>query len=149
MKKRNEKVRSIYLKLKGDEVMGNIDLLKNKEEGVMSERFIEIIAELCNQVNRAYCEAIGDSIPANWNEAPDWQKKSAVEGVKYSLNNADIAPKESHENWLKTMIADGWKYGKVKDMEKKEHPCLVSYDKLPKEQKVKDFIFKAICDFWK
>jgi hypothetical protein len=39
---------------------------------------------------------------------------------------------------------DGWKYGPVKDPEKKEHPCFVPYDRLPTEQKAKDYIFGAV-----
>ena len=32
----------------------------------------------------------------------------------------------------------------VKDADKKEHPCLVPYEQLPTEQKVKDAIFRVI-----
>jgi len=41
-------------------------------------------------------------------------------------------------------MADGWKYGPVKDVEKKEHPCCVEYHELPVDQKAKDFIFRAV-----
>jgi hypothetical protein len=49
-----------------------------------------------------------------------------------------------HEAWCDHKIADGWKYGPVKDAGKKEHPCLVPYDELPPEQKAKDYVFRAI-----
>jgi len=45
---------------------------------------------------------------------------------------------------LKVKEADGWKYGPVKDAEKKEHPCFRPYNLLPRDQKAKDYIFRAI-----
>lgn len=34
--------------------------------------------------------------------------------------------------------------GPVKDAEKKEHPCIVPYDQLPLDQRMKDYIFAGI-----
>lgn len=34
-------------------------------------------------------------------------------------------------------------YGEVKDAEKKTHPCIMSYDALPPEQRTKDHLFGA------
>ncbi|MFW9872159.1 MAG: RyR domain-containing protein [Candidatus Thorarchaeota archaeon] len=110
---------------------------------------IEKIAKLCHQVNRAYCKSIGDESHRNWDVCDEWQKESAINGVKYHLENNTTTPEDSHINWLKQKQEEGWKYGEVKDVEKKEHPCFVPYEKLPTEQKSKDYIFKAICDFFK
>lgn len=40
-----------------------------------------------------------------------------------------------HEVWAAGRIADGWKWGEVRDDEQKLHPCLVSYDELPENEK--------------
>lgn len=56
----------------------------------------------------------------------------------------DSKPSDSHESWLKEKELSGWKYGPIKDPEKKEHPCFVPYDELPVEQKVKDYLFKQV-----
>ena len=110
---------------------------------------VEVIAQLCHEVNKAYCESLGDLSQPKWNDAPEWQKESAINGVKYHFNTNPTKPEDSHNSWLKEKLENGWKYGRVKDPDKKEHPCCVPYEKLPKEQKAKDYIFKAICDFFK
>ena len=109
----------------------------------------EKIAELCHSVNKAYCQSIDDNSQLDWKDAPEWQKTSAINGVEFHLESTNTKPEDSHNSWLEEKRLDGWKYGKVKDAEKKEHPCFVPYDQLPKEQKAKDYIFKAICDFFK
>jgi hypothetical protein len=106
---------------------------------------IDRAAKLCHEVNRAYCNSIGDNSQPSWEDAPQWQKDSAISGVKFHLEN-ETTPEQSHENWLKDKEADGWVYGPVKDPEKKEHPCMVPYHKLPVEQRTKDYLFKAIVD---
>ena len=65
-------------------------------------------------------------------------------GVEFIRSNPDAKPSASHESWLKQKEADGWRYGVVKNADKKEHPCDVPYDQLPVEQKAKDYIFGAI-----
>ena len=105
---------------------------------------IEHIARVAHETNRAYCESLGDKTQVRWEDAPQWQKDSAVNGVKFHLANPVSKPSDSHESWLAEKKAAGWKYGAVKDPEKKEHPCFVPYDQLPKEQQAKDFIFLGI-----
>lgn len=100
------------------------------------------IAQVAHEMNRAYCQAIGDNTQPSWEDAPQWQKDSAIKGVYFHLDNPDASPSASHESWLKQKEAEGWKYGEVKDAEKKEHPCYVSYDQLPVEQHAKDYLFK-------
>lgn len=107
------------------------------------------IAELAHETNRTYCQLIGDNSQLSWKDAPDWQRDSAISGVEFHLKNPDASPSHSHEEWLRTKKKDGWKYGPVKDPEKKEHPCCVPYDELPMEQKVKDTLFNSIVSAMK
>lgn len=115
---------------------------------VKEETLVLNIARLCHQANRAYCQSIGDNSQPEWHDAPEWQKASAVSGVKFHLSG-DRKPSDSHENWLVDKEAEGWVYGPVKDPVKKTHPCFVPYEQLPAEQKSKDFIFKSIVDTFK
>lgn len=105
---------------------------------------VEQIAQICHEANAAYCLSLGDTSQLSWSEAPQWQRDSAINGVKFHLDNPNSKPQDSHNNWLKEKEQDGWKYGLVKDADKKEHPCFVSYDQLPVDQQIKDYIFSSI-----
>lgn len=116
----------------------------SKEELIMEQRElkIEACARAAHEANRAYCLALGDESQSSWDEAPDWQKSSARNGVLGVLQGN--GPEESHIGWLAEKKQDGWKYGPVKDPSKKEHPCFVPYSELPPEQRKKDDIFVAV-----
>lgn len=107
-----------------------------------------MIAMICHEANRAYCETIGDFSQPFWKHAPEWQKKSAVAGVAFHIGTleqgGEPSPSASHESWLAEKEREGWRYGPVKDPGKKEHPCFVPYEQLPIEQRMKDYIFGAI-----
>jgi hypothetical protein len=53
-------------------------------------------------------------------------------------NKSDDLAKEEHDRWMAEKIADGWKYGKVKDGKRKTHPCLLPWDELDDYTKDKD-----------
>ncbi len=110
---------------------------------------IEQIAKICHEANRAYCQSLGDDSQPAWENAPDWQRSSAVDGVKFHLANPGAPDSASHDNWMEEKRRSGWTFGPEKDPEKKEHPCMVRFEHLPVEQQVKDAIFKNIVHaFW-
>jgi RyR domain len=102
------------------------------------------IANVCHEANRAYCQTIGDNSQPSWEDAPDWQRESAIKGVEFNIANPSASASASHDSWLEVKRNEGWKYGPVKDPEKKEHPCFVHHEELPIEQQKKDHLFKAI-----
>ena len=102
------------------------------------------IARVCHEVNRAYCQAMGDASQVPWEQAPEWQRKSAIIGVNLHLMDHDAGPQASHASWMAQKLKDGWEYGPVKDAGAKQHPCLVPFDALPVEQQAKDYIFRAV-----
>lgn len=103
---------------------------------------IEACARAAHEANRAYCLAIGDTSQPSWDDAPEWQRSSALKGVEGVIEGN--GPRESHESWLREKEVTGWRYGPVKDPDKKEHPCFVPYDELPVAQKEKDAIFVTV-----
>jgi len=106
----------------------------------------EMIAKVCHEANRAFCEANLDFSQVEWNHAPDWQRNSAMQGVLYRLSNPDAKHSDQHDAWMQDKIAAGWTYGVKKDADNKTHPCIVPYDELPEFQKRKDALFQAIVD---
>jgi hypothetical protein len=104
----------------------------------------ETAARTAHEVNRAYCQSIGDDSQPSWEAAPEWQQNSARIGVRAIADGSVGAPEQSHESWMQHKLDEGWKYGPVKDPEKKEHPAMVPYDQLPPEQRVKDALYFAV-----
>lgn len=103
----------------------------------------EQIARVAHEVNRAYCQALGDNSQPTWEDAPEWQRASARMGVDLHTMG-DFGPEASHISWMQQKLDDGWAYGPVKDPELKQHPCMVPFDQLPREQQAKDFLFRAV-----
>lgn len=102
------------------------------------------IARMAHEVNRIYCHAIGDKSQLPWEEAPEWQRHSCIQGVMFQIQNLDATPEDSHKGWLAHKLCTGWKYGPTKDETAKTHPCMVPYDQLPTEQKLKDHLFRGV-----
>lgn len=117
---------------------------EKKEVQLVSPLDVELIAKVCHAANKAYCEAIGDDSQVEWDQAEQWQKDSATMGVNFVIHNQHAPTSATHDSWLAQKVADGWVYGEVKDAEKKTHPCMVEYDKLPVEQQLKDSLFRGV-----
>lgn len=103
-----------------------------------------LIARIAHEVNRAWCAFNGDHSQPNWDEAPDWQRNSAINGVAFHRANPEAGDSASHDSWMAEKLADGWTYGAEKVPERKEHPCMVPFDQLPPEQQFKDRLFRTI-----
>lgn len=73
------------------------------------------IAGVCHEANAAYCRMLGDDSQPNWEEAPDWQSKSVIEGVVAAMKNPERTPAEGHLAWFDSKAADGWTWGAEKD----------------------------------
>ena len=105
---------------------------------------VEQIARVAHEVNRAYCQALGDNSQSAWEDAPQWQRDSAMLGVKLHIENPSASPSASHESWMAQKVAEGWVYAPEKKPELKQHPCIVPFDALPVVQQAKDYIFRGV-----
>ena len=103
------------------------------------------IARVAHEINRAYCAAIGETSHVPWEEAPDWQAESLIHGVATHLV-ARRTPQESHASWLERKAAEGWVYGPIKDPVAKTHPCIVPFEDLSTEDRMKDVLFVAVVE---
>ena len=104
----------------------------------------EQIARVAHEVNRAYCQALGDNSQPTWEDAPQWQKDSAMLGVKLHTENQNAGAQASHESWMAQKLSEGWEYGPEKRPDLKQHHCIVPFDALPREQQAKDYIFRGV-----
>ena len=102
------------------------------------------VAQIAHEVNRAYCKALGDDSQVAWSEAPEWQIQSALSGVNMHMDNANAGVEDSHNAWREEKLRNGWKHGPVKDAQKREHPCMVDFADLSREQQVKDYLFRGV-----
>lgn len=104
---------------------------------------VEEIAEVCHEANRTLQRLTFDPLPSPpWSEIEPWQLVASVKGVKAALTG--VTPAELHAAWCRDRAAEGWVYGPVKDVGRREHPCMVEYTALPLAQQAKDAVFLAI-----
>jgi hypothetical protein len=109
----------------------------------IDERVLQI-AKTCHEVNRAWCLQNGDESQPKWEDAPVWQRESAIKGVEYHLTNPKSTPADSHNSWMKEKTDNGWVWGEEKDEKAKTHPCIVSYDNLSEVDRFKDTLFLTV-----
>ncbi len=50
----------------------------------------------------------------------------------------EVVAEANHDAWAAGRIADGWRYGRQRDDDRKQHPGLVAYEHLPDEEKQYD-----------
>lgn len=119
--------------------LGTIKIHTEEKERAMVSR-IENAARTAHEVNRAYCAGLGDDSQLPWDEAPQWQRDSAMAGAAL-VAEGEEDPAAMHRSWSDEKVKAGWVYGEAKDAEKKTHPCLVPYGQLPGSQRAKDALF--------
>ena len=105
---------------------------------------IAVAAKAAHNTTRCYCQAIGDDSQPVWDDAPTWQRESAIAGVEAIFRNPRLAPADSHNLWWDQKLRHGWTWGHEKDPEKKTHPCMLPYRELPPALRAKDVIFGAV-----
>lgn len=110
----------------------------------MNNRQIESLSRIVHEVNKVYCETQNDFSQKSWDEVDESRRVSTRDGVTAIINGSVTTPEESHENWMKYRLSQGWTYGKVKDDDAKTHPSLVPYSKLSSPERFKDALFHSI-----
>ncbi len=107
---------------------------------------VEAIARIVHAAIRAYQLALGEAAAARWEEAEPWQRESTIEGVKFRLDHPGAPISAQHDQWMAEKQAAGWRYGAVKDAQKKTHPALVPFTELSETERRKDALFQAVID---
>ena len=105
---------------------------------------VEQIARIAHEANRALCVATGDDSQPPWDEAPEWQRSSAYNSVRFHLENPEAPASASHETWMQEKVEGGWRHGEVKDPDARTHPSLIPFEQLSPVEQAKDHLFRGI-----
>ncbi len=103
---------------------------------------------LTPHISEAAYEAIrifgkNPSVPTYHNALPA-VRTGYQEGITFLLQYPKSTPGDLHNHWLHGMVENGWKLGKVKNAETKEHPQFMNYEKLSNDEQKKCGIFIAV-----
>jgi len=126
----------------------------------------EVMAQAVHEAYRReqiHNVAAEDPAMAEWRKLNEGYKNSNRQQVdhiveKLSMVNCEVVPAKGgddrpelmpdeiemlarfeHGRWMVEKLANGWRYGPKKNMEKKTHPCLVPWHKLPPREQDKDY----------
>lgn len=103
----------------------------------------EDIARVVHAANAELQAIQGDPVPSQpWDAESQELQDNVVLGVRNARDG--YTPAEHHQAWVDDKLAHGWRYGPAKDPQAKTHPCLVPFDDLPRDQRVKNVLFIAI-----
>jgi hypothetical protein len=105
---------------------------------------IEAIARVSHEAHRAWCMATGDYSHVGWDDAPEWQRSACIAGVEFVLANPAFTEREQHAQWSEEKRLEGWVYGPERNSDRKTHPCLVEFEKMPAESLKKNRLFRTI-----
>jgi hypothetical protein len=83
-----------------------------------------------------HLHALRRRFPLEYRPAP--RDTSAVEVPRPIADLTELLAKNTHENWAKQRMGEGWKYGPRRDDARKEHPSLVPYEDLSDSEKEYD-----------
>ena len=108
------------------------------------EQALEPIAQVVHAAIRAGASANDQTDMPVWEEAPKWMKDSTFASVRFVIENQSAGAGAQHIQWMKQRKAQGWKYGTERDDNKKHHPMLVPFEKLPDIEQKKDQLVGAI-----
>ena len=104
---------------------------------------LERIAEVAHEAHKIYCHQVGRMGEKGWNEAPEYQRRNAVQGVRQVQANPLIEPAEIHAQWVERKKQQGWKPGDMNAAAKTSN-CLVPFEELEPGYQAKPILFLAI-----
>ena len=109
---------------------------------MIAREILTLCCRIAADANIHYCLNINEPPPPAWDGLTNTMQEGMIKGAQMAL--AGSSPEQSHENWCKTRLAEGWEYATITDRENKKHACLVPYNELSEAQRVKDALFQNI-----
>jgi hypothetical protein len=99
----------------------------------------EDVAVVVHDAQVGLSKAQHSAPPTGWHLLTEVQRRAAVDSVR--LARCGATPKGIHDAWREALLADGWRWGAVKDPVARIHPCLVPWERLSKAEQDKDILF--------
>jgi hypothetical protein len=109
-----------------------------------NEALARKIAPVLHEALRQWARVNGELPAPPWQRAPKWMKESTAESALFVLENPGASSGAQHKQWMQQKKRDGWKYGPVKSAERKTHPMMVPFSRLPDFEKKKDALINAL-----
>lgn len=106
-------------------------------------KFIDELARVAYTIARAYTVKNDDPKFPAWEQLDYLDSEYAREGVEVYLAAPDEGADAWHNLWFEQMKANGFKYGKKYDAQKKTHPMFLKFNRLPLNKQNSDIIFHA------
>jgi hypothetical protein len=130
----------------------------------MSANFFKNIQKIAMQIHSFYLEdKRGEVVITEWDKLSLEYKLSNIEQAKSYAEKLDrygyfyddrnlhyaevtvftdkqikVLARDEHKRWMKEKREMGWTYAPIRDNEKRLHPCLLPYGKLPPKEQEKD-----------
>ncbi|MEE8241526.1 MAG: RyR domain-containing protein [Nitrospirales bacterium] len=124
-------------------VVDRAELAKEDGSAYLKGHAIYAMAMIAHATNAAYRHTLGqETVP--WYRLTREEQMSVVMGVSAIVEQRVRRPRDSHDHWLRTKHAMGWKYGHEKNVALKTHPDIVEWDFLHEDEQRKDMLFFGI-----
>ena len=107
---------------------------------ITAEEIAIIIHNITSKVPRPDGSHVG-----YWNDLTDSQKQNAINAVKKIMSEPAKTAEELHDLWMLPLLDDGWIAGDF-SIEKKQHPCIVPFDRLPDTEVLKDELWSVLTE---
>ena len=145
------KAKFAHLDICANEKLGQIDQEVVALDSVLTAclpKALRNYYNLCADANGELCDKSQCDSAENESAEEKTEKVSAYLPMPAETRDVELAEefvdlvekmaKNVHEVWAANRIAEGWRYGKVRDDARKEHPCLVPYEELPESEREYD-----------
>jgi hypothetical protein len=110
----------------------------------LAERRAKFVYEAARLENEAAGRPIN---PEPWEKRDEKFRENMTMAVNRQCGPMRLtSPEVLHEEWVRAYEKMGWRYGEVRDTEKKTHPDMVPFNELGRLEQEKDWVFFMLCE---